>query len=37
MKRDFYQIPELQINEFVTDRGFASSIEDPIVKPEEEW
>ena len=37
MKREIYQFPELQIDEFATERGFASSLEDPIVKPEEEW
>jgi hypothetical protein len=39
MKNIFYQAPELQLFAVATERGFAqtSNVEDPVIKPDQEW
>ena len=39
MKNIFYQAPELQLFVVATERGFAqtSNVEDPVIKPDQEW
>ena len=39
MKNIFYQAPELQLFAVATERGFAqtSNVEDPVIKPDQDW